>query len=197
MNDRSRSALFLIEQLIVITVFAVCAAICSQLFVDAYITSNNARDMNYALLAAKNGAEVYKAFNGNPENVAVALGGSQYGPGGSDIIVYYNRDWLNCEHREAEYALRLSCADSSRVVGNGAEYAINENVGASNIDGANSNSSSIASSNSSSIANSNSSSIANSVTAQPLHIYELSVERITGEEIIAFAVATAEKGGEN
>ena len=179
MNDRSRSALFLIEQLIVIAVFAVCAAICTQLFVDAYITSNNARDMNYALLTAKNGAEAYKAFGGNPENVAVALGGAQYGPDGSDVIVYYNRDWLNCEHREAEYALRLSCADGSSVAGNGAEYAMNANVGANSVDGE------------SSIDG------ANSVIAPlPLIIYDLSVEKITGEEIIAFAVATAEMGGE-
>ena len=140
MSGHSRTTLFLMEQLIVITVFAVCAAICTAILVQAYLTANHARDINHALIAAKNGAEVYRAL-GNLEETAAALGGRAYGA--EKVAVYYNPDWKVSAQSEAAYVMRLI-----RPGG-----------------------------------------------ASPPYVYELSVQTISGEEIIAFTVAAG--GGYN
>lgn len=137
MNGRSRSSLFLIEQLIVIAVFAVCAAACVSIFVDAFLTAEGTDDINHALIAAKSGAECYKAY-GNLEETAEILEGV-YSPDATYAVVYYDGDWRVCGETEAVYTMRFESAD------------------------------------------------AGGLTA-PL-LCELSVEKITGEEIISFTVA--------
>jgi hypothetical protein len=132
-NGRSRSTLFLIEQLIVITIFALCASVCVKIFVASYIMANDARDMNRALVAAKNGAECFKAY-GDAEKAAAVLGGAASGG-----VVYYDAFWRACGEEKASYVLRLRTL--------GFESA-----------------------------------------ASPLAC-ELSVEKMTGEEIIGFTVA--------
>ena len=92
MTGRSRASLLLIEKLIVIAVFALCAAACASIFVESYITSNEAKDLNYALIAAKNGAERFKAYE-DPQEVAKSLGGDYWFFTEDDaIIVFYNKD---------------------------------------------------------------------------------------------------------
>ena len=106
MDLRTRVLFFLIEQIIAITVFAVCAAVCAGVFAEAYYKANDARDLSYALAAAKSGAEAYKSF-GNPEEAAAVMGGRVYGPGAS--AVYYDKDWRVCDgYSNASYVMRLT-----------------------------------------------------------------------------------------
>ena len=74
MNTRSKSTLFLIEQLIVIAVFAISAAACITILTSAYFTSVESRDIKNAILVAENVAETFKATNGSPESIAGLLG---------------------------------------------------------------------------------------------------------------------------
>ena len=109
MSGRSRSSLFLIEQLIVITIFAVCASACVKIFVGSYLMANDTRDRNQALVAAKGAAECYKAY-GDLEKTAAALTGRGYN--GTDAAarvacVYYDKEWRFCGEKEAAYVLRL------------------------------------------------------------------------------------------
>jgi prepilin-type N-terminal cleavage/methylation domain-containing protein len=60
-SGRSKSGLFLIELLIVIAVFAVCAAICVSLFAEAHLTAALSRDTTHAVNLARNAAEEFKA----------------------------------------------------------------------------------------------------------------------------------------
>ena len=107
-----RSSVFLIEQVMAITVFAVCAAVCAGVFAESYYRASDARDVNFALMAAKNGAEAYKAF-GNTEEAAAVLGGGAYGPG--EAAVYYDRNWRVCGESSAEtaYVLRLAAVEGA------------------------------------------------------------------------------------
>ena len=143
MNARSRSTLFLMEQLIVITIFAVCASVCVNIFIGSFLTANEARDINYALTAAKNGAECYKVY-GDPEKTAAALSGHlgthAHASGVPYAVVYYDAKWRVCDAAEAAYVLRLR------------NVAANEHV------------------------------------MSPL-LCELSVEKITGEELIGLTVS--------
>ena len=108
MNNRSRSTLFLIEQLIVIAVFALCASACITILTDAYFTANNSKDISNALLAAESGAESFKATGGDPGRVAQIMGGSHVSLDGAPAaIVYYNSRWKVCGENDAVYQLSL------------------------------------------------------------------------------------------
>jgi len=144
MNNRSRSTLFLIEQLIVIAVFALCAAACARILTAAYFSARDSRDLSNALNAAENGAEAYKATGGDVSKVAEVLGGIIDKTGGADAaIVYYDSAWTVCGEGSAKYRLLLKnggALDDSAYLSAG----------------------------------------------------ELSVEKLTGEEIVAFTVAARE-----
>ena len=109
MNRRSRSTLFLMEQLIVITIFALCASVCVRIFVGSSLMANETRDNNHALVAAKNGAECYKVYR-DPGKVAAVLTGHEHAIDASSApysVVYYDTGWRVCSSAEAAYVMRL------------------------------------------------------------------------------------------
>jgi type II secretory pathway pseudopilin PulG len=109
LNRNSRSTLFLIEQLVVILIFAVCAAVCVSIFVESYMMERRATDVSNALLVAKSGIESYKAFAGDAERTASVLGGVVYS-GGDTVTVYYDEHWDLFTEDGAAYILRIAPA---------------------------------------------------------------------------------------
>ena len=110
MNNRSRSTLFLIEQLIVIAVFALCAAACVRILADSYFTANNSRDLSNALLVAESGAESFKATGGDIDLIAGLMGGNTDSFRGSPAaVIYYDKQWNVCSEGSAYYKLLLVC----------------------------------------------------------------------------------------
>ena len=143
MSRRSRSTLFLMEQLIVIAVFAICAAACVSILTASYLMARDTRDMSNAVLAAESAAESYKAFSGDLGKTAELLEGLIVSYSGEDagLVVYYDNHWRPTHiATDAEYILRLTGEPPQ-------------------------------------------------VGASVLRLGELSVERITGEEILSFPVA--------
>lgn len=109
MKSRSRATLFLIEQLIVVAIFSICAAGCVGTLVSAYISARDSRDITNALLVAENGAENFKATGGEPEIVAELLGGILVKESGSvTAIVYYDDQWKRCAENDAIYSMRIA-----------------------------------------------------------------------------------------
>jgi len=111
MNNKSKASLFLIEKLIVIVVFAICAAACADIFVESYLMANDSRDMNFALTAAKNGAELYKSHEDLFET-AKMLGGKINADSGS-AVVYYDSGWQVSGIEDAEYIMRIRQIDDA------------------------------------------------------------------------------------
>jgi len=150
MNARSRSTLFLIEQLIVVAVFAICAAACVRIITSAYYTARDSRDVNNAIHAAESGAECFKAVAGDIGKTADILGGRVSDAGGEPAaLVYYNAKWQVCAEADADasYMMRLTGAAAAPKTGS------------------------------------------------PLLVSgELSVIRLTGEELIAFPLAAISAG---
>jgi hypothetical protein len=121
MTNRSKSTLFLIEQLIVIAVFAMCAVACISILTAAYFNANDTRSVSHAVLKAQSGAEVFKATGGDFEAMADILGGSyildEYnGVPGFVFVIYYDDTWLVCGNDNATYRLIIR-ADEPRVKG--------------------------------------------------------------------------------
>lgn len=100
-----KSSLFLMEQLIAILVFAICAAVCVRVFAASFAMSNEGRDMNNALIIAKNGAECYKSVSGDGENMAHVLSGVYTD---NEVRVYYDEKRQPCGEDSAAYILSIT-----------------------------------------------------------------------------------------
>ena len=113
MDRRSRSTLFLMEQLIVVAVFAICAAACVRILTASYYMANETRDISNAIEAAENGAERYKAVSGDISKTAELLGGRPVDiEGAAAAVIYYNKDWRVCAEKDAVYLLSLKSGGS-------------------------------------------------------------------------------------
>lgn len=100
-----KSALFMMEQIIVILIFAVCVATCVEMFAASFIMSRDSRDMNNALLISESGAESYKATSGDAKGIALVLGGHIDGDG--NVSVYYDEKRQVCVRSQAAYIMSI------------------------------------------------------------------------------------------
>jgi len=108
MNSRSRSTLFLIEQLIVIAVFAICATACARILTIAHFTARDSRALSNAIIVAENGAESFKAAAGDVGRVAELLGGTSGTINGvPTTIVFFDDNWQVSGETDAHFLLRL------------------------------------------------------------------------------------------
>jgi hypothetical protein len=135
------------EQLIVIAVFAICAAACVKILSASFFISKETRDVSNAILVAESGAECFRFAGGDIDKVAAILGGQSGSIDDSAAaIVYYDEGWVTCGEGNALYRLYLTS---------------NETGGDS----------------------------PNLISGK------LTVEKITGEELLTFPVAAVAKGG--
>ena len=73
---KNKASLVLLEQLIMILVFALAAAICLQIFVKADSISQETARLGQAQMLAQNAAETVKAADGDLTQAAAVLGGN-------------------------------------------------------------------------------------------------------------------------
>lgn len=74
---KHKASLLLMEQLVMILVFALAAALCLQVFVKAEAISTETARRDQAVVLAKNAAELLKATDGNAQ-AAESLSGDGY-----------------------------------------------------------------------------------------------------------------------
>lgn len=106
---RSKAPLAMMEQLVMVLVFALAAALCLQVFVlsDKISRRNEARDR--AVLEAQNTAEALKSLRGDFARAAGLHGGTFDGQTWS---LFYNADWEWEDGGDAAYRILAVCADS-------------------------------------------------------------------------------------
>ena len=85
----SKSAVFLFELMIIIFVFTLAAAVCTQIFASAFNMSTESRELTMSSINAQTVAERFKA--GEPDT----------GP------LYFDRDWAATDKAGAFYAVVL------------------------------------------------------------------------------------------
>jgi len=112
MTNRSKSTLFLIEQLIVIAVFAVCAVACISILTASFFYANDSNAVNNAIVKAESSAEVFKVTGTDFTAAANILGGkttskSLGADGVSVIAVYYDNYWQVGNEENASYVLNI------------------------------------------------------------------------------------------
>lgn len=108
MRHGSRSTLFLIEQLIMIAVFAICAALCIRFFTESFVMAKESRDEKNSLIAAESGAACFKALGGDMPGIAQMLEGTFEDRDGQGAVrVFYDQNWRSCTSTGAFYLMEI------------------------------------------------------------------------------------------
>ena len=106
---RSRTSLVLMEQLIMILVFSLAAALCMQAFVLADRISRENGQRDRAVFEARNVAEILKMNEGDIEKASQEIGGF----GSPELwCVCYDEDWNKTENQaDCMYCLEIHRLD--------------------------------------------------------------------------------------
>lgn len=118
---RSKAPLLLMEQMVMLLVFALAAAICLQAFVKSDGLSGASEDRDRAVTLCQEAAEAVRHSGGDPKHAltrAAELLDTTYG-GYSEtypLQINYSADWTRSESREYAYCLR-ACGLESGVPG--------------------------------------------------------------------------------
>lgn len=111
---RSKAPLLLMEQAVMLLVFALAAALCLQAFVRSDEASRRSEDRDRAALLCQNAAEAIRHAGGDLEQAADQLG-VPYGAYAQEepaFSVHYGADWTLCRTREYTFCLRAERVDS-------------------------------------------------------------------------------------
>ena len=92
---RSKTPLVLMEQMIMLLVFALAAALCLQAFVKSDQLSQASEAQDRALQAAQNAAEVVRACGGDMEQAANLLEAQHHD--GASLQIDYDSSWRLAE----------------------------------------------------------------------------------------------------
>jgi hypothetical protein len=104
----------LLEPIIAIFIFAICAAVCASILADSHILASDTRDTKNALIRVQSGADCFKAAAGNAQIIAGDLGGISLSgadnserSGAKTVVVYYDEKWDAGEKDEAAYIMNI------------------------------------------------------------------------------------------
>ena len=100
-----KATLFLMELVIVIFFFSICAAICANMFGSAQQMADNSENLSRAVVEARSAASCYKAADGDLEKTARLLDGVQLD---DSAAVYFDEAWNKIADSEtAQFVVRL------------------------------------------------------------------------------------------
>lgn len=88
---RSRAPLAMMEQMLMLLVFALAAALCLQAFVKSDELSVRSEARDQAVIAAQNAAEAVRRCKGDFSAAVVLLGGERWDA--DSFTIDYNEDW--------------------------------------------------------------------------------------------------------
>ena len=111
---KSKSSLAMMEQIVMLLVFALAAALCLQAFVKSDQMSRQSEARDRAAVMCQSAAEAIRHSGGDLEAAAAALGVpyGAYGQEEPDFSVHYAEDWTLSDTREYAYVLRAATLDS-------------------------------------------------------------------------------------
>lgn len=95
------AAIFLMEIIVAIFFFSICAAICMNLFTGSRIVADRSGALNTAVVRASSTAEAYKALNGDIKELSYILGKNE------DCKVRTSSERISMEYPE----MRLEVTD--------------------------------------------------------------------------------------
>lgn len=108
-QNESKAPLMLMEQVIMVLVFALVSAVCIQAFALARTTSVQMSDRDHAVNVSQTLAETLKAYHGSTEKVRERLGGES---DGERLVFYYDSDWRETAEPSASFLMSFGQEES-------------------------------------------------------------------------------------
>lgn len=100
-QERGKAPLMLMEQVVMILVFALAAALCMQAFVTASLLSGKSVQEDHGANISQSIAEVIKEEHGDLESAGKILKGSY---SDEKLVLYFDKDWNQVSEKgSAEY----------------------------------------------------------------------------------------------
>ena len=114
---RSKAPLALMEQMVMLLVFALAAALCLQAFVKSDGLSQTSEDRDRAAALCQSAAEAIQHSGGDFQQAAELLDADRLGSGNGGLTIIYSTDWNPAEAESpgvypAGYILGASRQDS-------------------------------------------------------------------------------------
>ena len=111
---KSKAPLSLMEQMVMILVFALAAALCLQAFVksDSISSRSDARDR--AVVLCQSTAEALRHTDQAEDALHLVNPSAPVFYEGSQAEIHYNADWSLCENREYTYRLAVQPAETDQ-----------------------------------------------------------------------------------
>jgi len=123
---QSKAPLALMEQIVMLLVFALAATLCLQAFVHSDADSRRSEARDRAALLCQSAAEAIRYTGGDWEAAAEILGIRSYTQDGPLFEVRYNDDWTLSDTNEYAYCLQASVVDCAQNGLGGADVAVIE-----------------------------------------------------------------------
>lgn len=98
MKTRSKTALFLMELILIIAFFAVSTSVCMRIFVYAKTTSDYARNLSSAVSRAQSAAECFKGTGADVQKTKEILGGLDFKNG---LCIFYDESFAKTDDAES------------------------------------------------------------------------------------------------
>ena len=111
---RSKAPLVLMEQLLMLLVFALAAAVCIQAFALSDQLSRQCADRDQAVIAAQTTAEVLKYHHGDYAAAASDLAGVW---DGATMAISFNENWQPASGKGSYYVLVMPLETEAMVLG--------------------------------------------------------------------------------
>ncbi len=102
----SRSALALMELILVILFFSLASVVCIRLFVHSHLLSSRTVNENHAVIHAQNLAECFLATDGDVTQINTLFENHVSDAPENTVILLFDRDWKEC-NEDACYFARL------------------------------------------------------------------------------------------
>lgn len=111
---RSKAPLAMMEQMVMLLVFALAAALCLQAFVKSDSMSKNGEARDRAVVLCQNAAEALGAAYGDFEETAELLGVPSSYPGWGEeaAVLHYDEDWTLVDTDDCAYQLWIEPLNS-------------------------------------------------------------------------------------
>lgn len=111
MDMKSKAPLLMMEQMVMLLVFALAAALCLQAFVKSDELSQRSQRRDEAVTAAQSAAEIVRHCQGDLARTAALLGAEQSYGDPDGLLVAYDQDW-NIAQGTMRYHLGVVLEDS-------------------------------------------------------------------------------------
>ncbi len=106
---RNKAPLALMEQMVMLLVFALAAALCLQAFVQSDRLSRESAARDRAITLCQNAAELVRHRGGDLAAAAEKLGGACTG---EELCAGYDKDWTVSDVQSCTYRLTVRLVDS-------------------------------------------------------------------------------------